>query len=116
MVMIQDPSRLNRRISFGENIPQENGNGITLNHADSNFRETFSLWCGVWKRTLAEQFQVIGTEHQNDLTVIIRHNPAVNDKLLAQMNGITYRVLDVLPDESPTPVSFDLVTMKRVTK
>lgn len=113
MAMINDPSRLNLRISFGTGQSTENGNSIPI----ETYVESFSVWCGVWNRTYAEKFAAIGTEHQNDLTVIIRHNPAVNQSLLAQMVSdlsTTYRVVDVAPDETPSPVSFDLVTMQKV--
>lgn len=116
MATINDPSRLNKRISFGTTQPQENANGIMVNSSDSNFQESFSVWCGIWNKTLSEKFAVIGTEHQDDVSVIIRHNTGVYESLLAQIDGVTYRVNDVAPDESPSPVSFDLVTLKKVTK
>lgn len=115
MASISDPSRLNRRVSFGTGQSTMNGNGIPI----ETYVESFSVWCGVWNRSYAEKFAAIGTEHQNDLTLIIRHNAAVNQSLLAQMvddPSTTYRVIDVSPDESPDPVVFDLVTLQDVTK
>lgn len=116
MATILDPSRLNKRISFGTTQITENGNGIALSSADSNFVEQFSVWCGIWNRSLSEKFAVVGTEHQNDVTVIIRHNTDVYESLLAQLDGVTYRVDSDQPDETPSPVSFDLLTLKKVTK
>ncbi len=113
MVMIGDPSRLNKRISFGSQHSAMNGNGIPV----GTYVESFQVWCGIWNRTYSEKFQAMGTEHQNDLEVIIRHNSEVNNTLLAQMvddPDTTYRVIDVNPDESPSPVSFDLVTLQKV--
>ncbi|MDD9149333.1 phage head closure protein [Sporolactobacillus sp. CQH2019] len=116
MALASDPSRLNKRISFGTTVPKENGNGIAVNSADSNFQESFSLWCGIWNKSLAEKFAVAGTEHDSDITVIIRHNTAVYKSLLAQIDSVTYRVISDQPDESPSPVSFDLLTLRKVTK
>ncbi|GGL55884.1 phage head closure protein [Sporolactobacillus putidus] len=116
MALANDPSRLNKRISFGTTIPSNNIGEIAVSHDDSNFQDSFSVWCGIWNRSLAEKFQVIGTEHQDDITVIIRHNPNVNQSLLAQLDSVTYRVIDVAPDDTPNPVTFDLVTIKKVTQ
>lgn len=112
MALANDPSRLDRRISFGTSQSTINGNGIPTDH----FVESFSVWCGIWNRSLAEKFQVIGSDHQDDITIIIRHNPNVNQSLLAQLKDGIYRVIDGAPDESPNPVKFDLVTLKKVTK
>ncbi|MDD9147350.1 phage head closure protein [Sporolactobacillus sp. CQH2019] len=113
MALANDPSRLNQRVTFGVTQSVENDNGI----AEDQFVPSFTVWCGIYNRTLAEKFQVIGTEHSDDTQLIIRHNKDVDDQMFAQLNGdksVTYQVIDVQPDESPNPVTFDLVTLKKV--
>lgn len=115
MALANDPSRLNQRVTFGAPQSVENDNGIAVDQ----FVPSFTVWCGIYNRTLAEKFQVIGTEHSDDTQLIIRHNPDVVQEMLAQIKinsdtPITYLVIDVQPDESPNPVTFDLVTLKKV--
>lgn len=114
MVRLHDPSRLNQRIQFGTIQSVELPNGA---HKDQ-FVPQQEVYCGRWTRTVNQAFQVIGTERQDDITVIIRHNAAVTNSLMAQFDGDSsvYKVIAVNPDESTELIAFDLVTLRKVSK
>ncbi|MFX3616124.1 MAG: phage head closure protein [Sporolactobacillus sp.] len=114
MPVILDPSRLNRRIQFGTAEPVEQPNGATKDE----FVGQQEVYCGRWTRTFNQSFQVIGTERQDDITVIIRHNPSVTDSLLAQFIDDTtiYKVIANNPDESTEIIAYDLVTLRKVSR
>jgi SPP1 family predicted phage head-tail adaptor len=114
MALIHDPSRLNQRISFGATQSVENDNGVSV----PTFVPQQTVYCGRWSRTFSQTFQAIGTVQQDDITVIIRHNSAVNNSLQAQFVGgaVTYKVVTVNPDESDDIVTYDLVQLRKVSK
>jgi SPP1 family predicted phage head-tail adaptor len=112
VALIRDPSELNKRITFGTVQSIELPSGVNK----PTFVPQFSVWCKKWVRSLSQTYSLIGTEYQDTVTVVIRHNPAVNDSLQATLDGVTYNLLNVNPDESANPIGYDTVTLKKVGK
>lgn len=112
MALIRDPSELNKRIAFGTIQSVELPSGVNK----PTFMPQFSVWCKKWVRSISQTYSLIGTEYQDTVTVVIRHNHEVDDSLQAKLDEVTYNILNVNPDESPNPVAYDTVTMKKVGK
>lgn len=112
MALIRDPSELNKRIAFGTVQSIELQSGVNKPQLVANF----TVWCKKWVRSLNQTYSLIGTEYQDTVTVVIRHNASVNDSLQAILDGVTYNVMNINPDESANPVGYDTVTLKKVGK
>lgn len=112
MALINQPSRMNRTIKFGTVKSVQNANGVSV----PTFVPQFNCYCAIFKRTIDQAFTVLGTDKQDNVTVIIRHNINVNNTLRAMLNGLQYQVIDVESDETNNIVRYDTVILKKVTK
>jgi SPP1 family predicted phage head-tail adaptor len=112
MALINDPSRMNRTIQFGIVKSVTNTNGVSV----PSFVPQFTCYCAIFKRTINQTFTVLGTDQQDNITVIIRHNINVNNTLRAILNGVQYQVIDVESDETNNIIRYDTVILKKVTK
>lgn len=112
MALIRDPSELNKRIAFGTTQSVEQTSGVNK----PEFVPQFSVWCKKWIRSINQTFAVFGTEYQDTITVVIRHNPAVNESLQALLDHITYKVININADDSANLIAYDTITLKKVSK
>lgn len=107
------PSMFNKRIEFGTVKSVEDDN--TGDYKET-FVSQFSLWAYPNKRTLNQQYQLLGTNLTDTIVLIIRHNSNVNDSLKLKYNGQQYDILDVSSDDSLNYMSYDYLTVKLTSK
>lgn len=111
MMLNYDISRLKQRIEFGTIKSIEDDN---TGDYKQEFVSQFKLWCGDYTQTMTQQYTLLGNNQQDLLTIVIRHNPSVNDTLLAKLNGVLY---DVSAIDSDSQINaFDTVTLKQSNK
>lgn len=110
--LVRDPSRLNKMIGFGTVQSIENANGVDI----PTFVPLLSCHCAIWKRTLNQTYSLLGTEAQDNVTVIIRHNINVNNATHAKVNNFEYEIVDIVPDETSNIIRYDIVILKKVTR
>lgn len=92
-------------------------------------QNTMTLHCYQQKHSMSTIYQTIGTEFENTITIVIRHNQAVYDKLfgsvnfmhqndtsksaIAQFKGIDYKIINISADDSHYG-SYDYLTLKAI--
>ena len=107
------PSMFNKRCGFGtiKSVQSENSIGYK-----SEYVEQFSLWCYPKKRTLRQQYDLYGTELDDSLVLIVRHNSKINKQLKVKYNGEIYDILNISSDDSLNYMSYDYLTIKQIKK
>ncbi|GAX06947.1 hypothetical protein IWT25_02295 [Secundilactobacillus pentosiphilus] len=105
-------SQFNKRVEFG--TIQSVYNRASGTNVPS-FASQMALWAKQQRRSLNNQYKLMGTELQDSIVVIIRHNDAVNRSLLAKMNGTLYDIADISPDDSDY-MSYDYLTLSEHKK
>ncbi|WP_439424830.1 phage head closure protein [Oenococcus alcoholitolerans] len=109
--MTSRPYNLTRRGSFGQNqqVPNKAG-GFSY-----QFISSFQRWYGVRRRTMNQNYQIYGSELQDTIDIIIRHDPTVNSKFTFQTkNGTQYQIVSISPDETDGLNTFDILTLKKI--
>lgn len=113
--IVRDPSRLNKMIEFGTVHSIENANGIDVPTFVS-LDPPMNVHCAIWKRTINQAYSLLGTEKQDNTTVIIRHNININNALHAKINNVEYEIIDIISDETSNIIKYDVVILKKVTR
>lgn len=103
------PSQFNKIAQFGTVKNTENDN---TGDYDTEFVSDFSLHVLPSKRSITQQYQVIGTELEDTVVIVIRHNPKVTKSLKVIYAGRTYDILDISQDDSFNINAYDYLTMK----
>lgn len=111
MALIKDPSRLNKRAAFGTVQSVELPSGISK----PQFVSLMTVWCAIWVRSLSQQYQLIGTNLEDTQTIVIRHNPGIDDSMKVQIDDNTYTIVSINPDESTSIITYDTVTIRKVS-
>ena len=108
-------SRLNHIIELGtvSTVPSR-----TLGGSKQKFVPTQTLHCAIYQRTLAQQYQLIGTELANTIVIAVRSQTKVGDALQVRFKGETqtYRIVNISRDESHNYPRYDLITLSKITK
>lgn len=107
------PSDLNQRIQIGttKDVLDESGNFYS-----PQFLPELTLWCAPRTRTLTQQYQIMKTELEDTILVVIRHNPKVNDGYVAKYRGELYDIVAVSDDESNQLITYDIITLRKIKK
>lgn len=107
------PSDLNVKVQFTTSktvVNPNNGNStkkpVTL----------FTKWGAYRRRTLNQQYQAIGTTVEDSIVIGVRHDDAIIKTLGITINNINYQIIDISSDESNNYLTYDLITIKKVTK
>ncbi|GAP01410.1 head-tail joining protein [Fructobacillus fructosus] len=104
------PSDFNKIVRLGsiESVPNEiNGNLM------ETFVEDMKLHYAPKTRTMTQQYTLLGTKLEDTILIVIRHNSAVQDKMLAQLpDNKYYEIVGISPDESNNIIKYDIVTLK----
>lgn len=103
----------NKRVGFG-NI--KNTLNKNVGDYDSEFVSQFSLWCYPQKRTLSQQYQLLGQELQDSIILIVRHSEDINKQLQVKYNDQLYDILDISSDDSLNYMAYDYLTVKLTNK
>lgn len=104
------PSDFNHKVDFGTVESKQNPNNGSIKKA---FVKSFSLWYAPKTRTLNQQYQIQGTALDNTKVIVVRHNKALENIKVAQIDGVMYDVVQYSPDESNAIITYDFVTLKR---
>lgn len=108
------PEDLNRRGSFGavRQVPNEKTDGY-----EDKFVPDFKRWYGVKTRTRPMIYQVYGTELQDTIDIVIRHDDSIKPPLMFQSSdGLQYDIVSSSPDDTGALNAFDILTLKQVTR
>lgn len=106
------PSDFSRVVELGN--PQSHQNGAHVNV--STFAPAYTLHFKQQKRTLTQQYTLIGTRLDNSITIITRHDDRNASQQQARIDGIVYNISDVSPDDSNNAIRYDYLTLIKITK
>lgn len=108
-------SRLNKIVEFGKPHTTQTR---TIEGSKTEFKVVKTLHCAIYQRTLAQQYQLIGTELANTIVIAVRSQAQVDDALQVRFQGDTqtYRIVNISRDESHNLPRYDLVTLSKVSK
>ena len=112
MVSSFKPSDFSRTIELGSPKSHTTGAGLNI----TSFVPAYSLHFKQQKRTLTQQYTLIGTRLDNSITIIVRHYERNTRQLQARLDGIVYNIADVSPDDSNSYIKYDYLTLTKVTK
>lgn len=106
------PSDFSRIVEIGS--PQSHRTGAGLNI--SSFVSAYSLHFKQQKRTLTQQYTLVGTRLDNSITIITRHDVRNASQQQARIDGIVYDISDISPDDSNDAIRYDYLTLVKTTK
>lgn len=77
-------------------------------------KEAFHKRFAKIKNTLSQKYSVVGTQYEKSFNIAIRHDNRLQqyDYLLATINGVDYRIIDVSYDDE-TYNSYDILTLSK---
>jgi len=104
------PSDFNKRAQFGsiKTVTNPNTGGKS-----KVFVAEITLHYAPKKRTLTQQYTILGTNLEDTILIVIRHNKALNKKLLVKLSdGKYYDIVGTSPDDSNNIITYDIVTLK----
>lgn len=87
-----------------------NGSRVT------KFVKDFSLHYMIKNRTLNQQYQTLGTTFENTITMIVAHSNKLIENQLVQINGKTYKIINLSFDDSTQAIRYDYLTLALTTK
>ncbi|KAA8327049.1 phage head closure protein [Leuconostoc carnosum] len=104
------PSDFNKKAQFGtieSGYNPKNGNPI------KQFVPQIGLKYASRTRTMTQQYTIAGTTLEDTILIVIRHNKAVNKKLIVMLPDKTYYdIASISPDDSNNVITYDIVTLK----
>lgn len=105
-----NPATFNRRVAFGDikTVTNPHTGGKT-----KEFVADFSVWFAERKRTLDQQYELVGTSLEDTKLIIVRHKKEIADKQVVSIDGVTYDIQEYSPDDSFGVMAYDYVTLKR---
>lgn len=106
------PSDFSRKVDLGSPKSHKTGAGINI----TSFVPAYSLHCKQQKRTLTQQYTLVGTRLDNSITIITRHDDRNAAQQQARLGGIVYDIADVSPDDSNDAIRYDYLTLTKTTK
>lgn len=109
-----NPYDLNKRGSFGavRQVQNEKTDGY-----QDKFVPDFKRWYGVRTRTMNQTYQIYGTDLQDTVDIVIRHDDSIKPPLMFQSSdGLQYDIISSSPDDTGALNAFDILTLKQVTR
>ena len=107
------PADFSRIVELGSAKSHRTGAGLNI----SEFVSAYTLHYKQQKRTLSQEYTLVGTRLDNSITIIVRHDPRNVDQQLARFNGTdTYDIVECSPDESNDAIRYDYLTLTKITK
>ena len=110
-------NRLNKKIEFGNYVSVPND---ATGDYDSDFVSEFTVHCAQYQRTQTQQYQLLGTEFEDTITVAVRSNQKISKKVKAHFVGddedLIYSIRSISQDASGLPIGYDLVMLKQYQK
>lgn len=81
----------------------------------AKFVQEYKLHFATQKRTITQQYMVVGTRLENTVIIITRHDERNDGVTWAQISGTDYEVLSVSPDDSNEYIRYDYLTLSKIT-
>lgn len=106
------PSDFSRTVELGGVKSHQNGAHVNI----STFVPAYVLHYKQQKRTLSQQYLLVGTRLDNSLVIIVRHDDRNASQQQARIGGIVYNISDVSPDDSNNAIRYDYLTLVKITK
>lgn len=106
------PSDFSRTVELGGVKSHQNGAHVNI----STFAPAYVLHYKQQKRTLSQQYLLVGTRLDNSLVIIVRHDDRNASQQQARIGGIVYNIADVSPDDSNNAIRYDYLTLVKITK
>lgn len=106
------PTDFGRVVALGKMVSDRNpytGASIT------RFAQEYKLHFATQKRTITQQYMVVGTRLENTVIIITRHDDRNDGVTRAQINGIDFEVLSISPDDSNEYIRYDYLTLSKIT-
>lgn len=101
-----------RTVELGSPQSHKTGAGVNV----TNFVSAYSLHFKQQKRTLTQQYTLVGTRLDNSITIIVRHDTRNVSQKQARLDGVVYDISDISPDDSNDAIRYDYLTLTKVTK
>jgi SPP1 family predicted phage head-tail adaptor len=104
------PADFTRKLQLGHWSPEDIG-GVNVD----KFTADYTLHFTQQKRTLTQQYTLVGTRLDETITVIVRHDARNTTAEVAHFNNTDYSILDVSPDDGASYIRYDYLTLKKVS-
>lgn len=110
-------SRFNKTIEFGtlERVANDN-----LGDYDTRFVAKHTLHYALYQRTQVQQYQLLGLDLADTITIAIRRNSLIVKDMKAHFTSdpesVVYTVVSNSMDSTGLPVGYDLIMLKKVLK
>lgn len=101
-----------RTVELGS--PQSHKTGAGLNIP--SFVPAYTLHYKQQKRTLTQQYTLVGTRLDNSITIIVRHDARNINQKQARLDGVVYDISDISPDDSNDAIRYDYLTLVKTAK
>lgn len=101
-----------RTVELGKPQSHRTGAGINV----TSFVPAYSLHFKQQKRTLTQQYTLVGTRLDNSITIIVRHDARNINQKQARLGGIVYDISDISPDDSNDAIRYDYLTLVKTAK
>ena len=106
------PSDFSQTVELGSPQSHKTASGINV----TSFVTAYSLHFKQQKRTLTQQYTLVGTRLDNSITIIVRHDARNISQKQARLNGVVYNISDISPDDSNDALRYDYLTLVKTTK
>lgn len=107
------PSDLNKTVAFTTIKSVQNPNNGSMSKKPVTL---FTKKGAQRRRTLNQQYSALGTTIEDSIVIGVRHDSRITKALSVLWKGEKYEILDISPDESNTYITYDLITVKKVSK
>ena len=107
-----NPSDFSKTVELGNPVSHRTGAGLNI----SVFVPAYILHYKQQKRTLSQEYTLIGTRLDNSITIIVRHDDRNVNQQQARIGGTVYNISDVSPDDSNNAIRYDYLTLLKITK
>lgn len=107
------PNDLNRRCKIGSFKTTKTKSGGSKQELDTDTSVT--VWYGAKTRSLALQLGLSAIE-KDDFEIVVRHNTQYIDMGVVMIGTDLYKIINVSPDDSAKLVTYDFITLRKVTK
>lgn len=102
------PEQFNRQAQFGTALPTINPN---TGASETQFKPQFALWCMAF-RTNTQNVSLLGTDFEDTIQIVIRHNPLIEKDLLVKYQDQLYQIVNLSLDDSNKIVTYDILTLQ----
>lgn len=106
------PSDFSKVVELGVPVSHRTKAGLNV----STFASAYTLHFKEQKRTLTQQYLLVGTRLDNSLVIIVRHDDKNASQQQARIDGTVYNIADVSPDDSNNAIRYDYLTLLKITK